>query len=138
VIGAPVFGPWLVRHRFFPVLLWRWFTADRAGWSPEDTALLSGSVEERSRAIASSKTYRSYLLKDSPRTLAGRYRKTRLTVPTLMLHGTEDRILREPFLGGYEEYTDDMSLELVPDVGHFIAEERPDLVAERAFEFFAR
>jgi pimeloyl-ACP methyl ester carboxylesterase len=120
------------------VLLWRWFTADQAGWSSADTAVFSGHVEERTRAIASSKTYRSYLLKDSPRTLGGRYRTTHLTVPTLMLHGAEDRILREPFLRGYQRYADDMTLELVPGVGHFIAEERPQLVAERAFELFAR
>jgi pimeloyl-ACP methyl ester carboxylesterase len=138
LLGAPVLGPWLIRHRAFPVLLRRWFTADRAAWSSADTAVFSGLVEERARAIASSKTYRSYLVKDSPRTLGGRYRATYLSVPTLMLHGADDRILREPFLRGYERYADDMTLEQVPGVGHFIAEERPRLVAERAFEFFAR
>jgi pimeloyl-ACP methyl ester carboxylesterase len=136
LIGAPLLGPWLVRHRAFPRLLHRWFTADRAAWSPADAAAFSGLIEERTRAIASSKTYRSYLVNDSPRTLGGRYRSMRLTVPTLMLHGAEDRILREPFLRGYEEYADQMKLELVPGVGHFIAEESPQLVAERAIDFF--
>jgi pimeloyl-ACP methyl ester carboxylesterase len=138
VIGAPLLGPWLVERGFFPRILWRWFTTERANWSPEDTANFCRVIEERSRAIASSKIYRSYLLKDSPRTLFGRYRSTRLTVPTLMLHGVEDRILREPFLRGFEPYANDMKLELVPDAGHFIAEELPDLVAERVVEFFAR
>jgi pimeloyl-ACP methyl ester carboxylesterase len=138
VIGAPLLGPWLVRLGFYPRLLWRWFTTERAHWSEADTAALSGLVEERARSIASSKIYRSYLLKDSPRTLFGRYRSKHLTVPTLMLHGAEDRILREPFLRGFEPYAEDMTLELVPGVGHFIAEEAPQLVADRALEFFAR
>ncbi len=31
---------------------------------------------------------------------------------------------------------DDFQIELVPDAGHFIVDERPDLVNERAFQFF--
>jgi pimeloyl-ACP methyl ester carboxylesterase len=34
-------------------------------------------------------------------------------------------------------HADDMEIELVPGCGHFIADERPDLVAERARAFFA-
>ncbi len=70
------------------------------------------------------------------RVLVGRYRSMRLTVPTLMLHGTEDKILREPFLRGFEPYADDMALELVPNAGHFIAHEKPELVADRVLAFF--
>jgi pimeloyl-ACP methyl ester carboxylesterase len=134
--GAPVVGPFLIRHAFFRSLR-RWFTAERAGWSPEDEAIFIEQWAEPARALAASKTYRTYLLVDSPRVLLGSYRRTRLAVPTLMLHGAEDSVLREPFLRGFEAYADDMSLELVPGAGHFIAEERPDLVAERALAFFA-
>ena len=136
VLGAPLLGPWLVRHGVFRMALRRWFTADRAGWSPSDAALFLDGLEEPARALASSKTYRSFLLKDSPRVLFGRYRKQRLSVPTLMLHGLGDPVLREPFLRGYQPFADDMTLELVPGVGHFIAEERPELVLERALDFF--
>jgi pimeloyl-ACP methyl ester carboxylesterase len=54
-----------------------------------------------------------------------------------MLHGLEDRILRAPFLRGYEPFADDMAIEFVPGVGHFIEEEQPGLVADRALRFFA-
>lgn len=138
LLGAPLLGPWLVRRGVFPKLLRKWFTADRADWSPADDSVFVGTLVEPRRSIASSKTYRSYLIQDSPRVLMGKYRSNRLRVPTLMLHGVEDRVLREPFLRGYEPYADDMNLELVPGVGHFIAEERPELVAERAFSFFAQ
>jgi pimeloyl-ACP methyl ester carboxylesterase len=137
--GAPLIGPWLLRHGFFTTALRRWFTADRAGWSPADSAVFTDWLKEPDRAVASSKTYRSYLVTDSPRTLFGRYRRSaKLRVPTLMLHGTGDRILREPFLRGYKPFADDMTLELVPDTGHFIAEENPGLVAQRALDFFSK
>jgi len=40
-------------------------------------------------------------------------------------------------LAGYERHAPQMQVELVPGCGHFIADERPDLVAERAREFLA-
>jgi pimeloyl-ACP methyl ester carboxylesterase len=135
--GAPVLGPLLIRRAFFAKALRRWFSTLQAGWSPEDAEIFLVPWNEPARALAASKTYRTYLLVDSPRVLRGRYRKTRLTVPTLMLHGTDDRILREPFLRGFEPFADDMRLELVPGAGHFIADEKPDLVAERVRAFFA-
>jgi pimeloyl-ACP methyl ester carboxylesterase len=46
-------------------------------------------------------------------------------------------VIRPYQLGGYERHADRMELQLVPGVGHFIAEEAPELVAERALEFFA-
>ena len=136
VNGAPIVGPSLIRHAFFSRALRSWFTAVQAGWSSEDTDVFLAPWEEPARALAASKTYRTYLLVDAPRVLSGRYRKTRLTVPTLMLHGIEDKILREPFLRGFEPFADDMTLELVPGAGHFIADEKPELVAERVLGFF--
>ena len=40
-------------------------------------------------------------------------------------------------LAGYQHHADEMRVELVPGCGHFIADERPELVAERAREFLA-
>jgi pimeloyl-ACP methyl ester carboxylesterase len=134
--GAPLLGPWLIRHGLFQKALSRWFTADRAGWTLEDEQVFLGQWEEPARALAASKTYRTYVTTDSPRVLLGRYRPTRLTVPTLMLHGIEDKILREPFLRGFEPFADDMALEPVSGAGHFIADERPELVARRVLDFF--
>ena len=37
-----------------------------------------------------------------------------------------------------KEFADDFTIEFVPDTGHFIGEERPELVNDRALEFFAR
>jgi pimeloyl-ACP methyl ester carboxylesterase len=61
----------------------------------------------------------------------GRWRHERLTVPTLLLFGARDRYVSTNLLPGYEPFADDMRVELVPDSGHFIVDEKPDLVIER-------
>jgi pimeloyl-ACP methyl ester carboxylesterase len=61
---------------------------------------------------------------------------TRLTVPTRLLVGGADGVVR-PLIDGWQDHADDMSAELVPDCGHFIADERPDLVAAEARALFA-
>ena len=64
----------------------------------------------------------------------GRYRDSRLRVPTRILFGERDFAISTRLLEGYEPYADDMTVELVPDSNHFIAEEKPAVVAERALE----
>jgi pimeloyl-ACP methyl ester carboxylesterase len=52
-----------------------------------------------------------------------------------MLFGTDDAAIHTDLLAGCESHADDMEIELVPGCGHFIADERPELVAERARAF---
>ena len=87
--------------------------------------------------MAAVQMYRVFNLREAPAIMRGRYAKARLQVPTRMLFGTDDTALRPELLAGYERHADDMELELVHGCGHFIADERPELVAERAREFFA-
>jgi pimeloyl-ACP methyl ester carboxylesterase len=136
VVGAPLAGPWLVRNAFARALR-RGSRGEGAEWSSFDAAVFADGIAEPARARASSRTYRAFLLADSPRVLSGRYRSQRLTVPTLMLHGLDDPVLRKPLLDGYQPFADRMQVEFAPGVGHFIAEEAPELVSERAIGFFA-
>ena len=53
-------------------------------------------------------------------------------MPTRILAGEADPVI----LAGFEPYADDMSVEEVAGCGHFIAEEKPELVIERARELF--
>jgi len=80
--------------------------------------------------------YRVFNLRETVPVLRGRYADQRLTVPTRMLFGTDDAAIHTDLLAGYENHADDMAIEFVPNCGHFIADERPDLVAERANAFF--
>ena len=92
---------------------------------------------EPDRARACVQMYRVFQLHESPAILRGRYAHDRLTVPTRLLFGTDDTALRPQLLAGYQHQADDIRVELVPGCGHFIADEKPDLVAERALQFFA-
>ena len=53
-----------------------------------------------------------------------------------ILAGEADPVVREDILAGFEPYADDMSVEILERCGHFVAEERPDVVIERARELF--
>ena len=66
------------------------------------------------------------------------FEELRLTVPTRIVFGAADKALSPVVLRGIERHCDDVAVELVPDSGHFIAEEKPELVAARAAELFER
>jgi pimeloyl-ACP methyl ester carboxylesterase len=118
--------------------LYRWVTVDRDAWSAEDTELFLAQLREPARAQAGVALYRTFQLREFLPILRGRYKTLRLRTPTLFLHGTSDPVIRPAFLRGYEAYADDMQLEFIDGVGHFIADEAPALVVERALEFFTR
>ncbi len=90
---------------------------------------------EHSRASAISHLYR-YYQRAFRQGITGRWRDQRLTVPTRIVFGERDRYVSPKLLPGYEPYADDMEVELVPDSGHFIVEEKPDLVVARLRSFF--
>jgi pimeloyl-ACP methyl ester carboxylesterase len=58
----------------------------------------------------------------------------RLRVPTLHLNGEHDP-LSKGVPHSYMDFADDMRLEVVPDAGHFIADENPAWVADRLLRF---
>ena len=60
--------------------------------------------------------------------------RLRLRVPTLHLNGDRDP-LTQGVPDSYSRFADDMRLELVPDCGHFIAEERPEWLLDRLERF---
>jgi pimeloyl-ACP methyl ester carboxylesterase len=79
-------------------------------------------------ARATEGLYRSFLLRDAPgmtRRVAGR----RLAVPTRLLCGRREPLGTE-LAEGLERHGDDVRVELVDGAGHWLPEERPELVAE--------
>ena len=88
-------------------------------------------------ARAAVQVYRVFNLREFGPIAAGRYEAERLTVPTLMLFGKTTSSSARRMLAGYQHHADQMRVELVPGCGHFIVDERPELVAERAREFLA-
>jgi len=105
-------------------------------WDQETIHAFSDTFREPARARAAVQTYRTFNLRELPEIMRGRYAKAHLRVPTLLLFGEEDPLPHQA-VRGYEKHAEEMELELVPGCGHFIADECPELVAERARAFFS-
>lgn len=137
LIMAPVLGYELHRRgRFVPRVLISG-SSRKEVWDQDTLGIFAGNLAEPARARAAVQTYRVFQLRELWPILRSRYERERLTVPTKILFGVEDVVLRPELLAGYEDHTDQMEVELVQDSGHFIADEQPELVATRAREFFA-
>jgi pimeloyl-ACP methyl ester carboxylesterase len=106
-------------------------------WDEDTLSVFADSLAEPEHAMAGVQTYRVFNLRETWPILRGKYAGKRLTVPTRLVFGEDDFALRPSLLAGWQEHADDMQVELVPDCGHFIADERPELVAERAREFLS-
>ncbi len=106
-------------------------------WDDETVQAISDTLTRPDYARAGVQMYRVFNLREVRPIMRGRYLKSRLTVPTLLLFGEDDFALKADLIDGYEKHADEMRVERVAGCGHFIADERPELVAERAREFFS-
>jgi pimeloyl-ACP methyl ester carboxylesterase len=131
--ALPVLGPKLVASRMPAVIMRHGNVHDPF---EDGVEVYADRLRDPERAEATSALYRYYLsaLARSPRSP---WRSERLTVPTLLLFGAKDLYISPEVIEGGEEHGDDFRIELVPDSGHFIAEEKPDLVARRALAFLS-
>jgi pimeloyl-ACP methyl ester carboxylesterase len=66
--------------------------------------------------------------------LAGR--NQRLEIPTRLIVGRRDPITRVNSLAGYQSQAPLMEVEHVEGAGHFLPQEKPQLIAERAKTLF--
>jgi pimeloyl-ACP methyl ester carboxylesterase len=137
IVLAPWIGYLAHRRKRFVRTALRAGGADPSFWDERTLAVFADNLAEPDRARAAVQMYRVFNLRELWPILRGRYADQRLTVPTRMLFGTEDRAIHTDLLSGWEDHADDMEIELVPGCGHFIADERPELVAERARAFFS-
>jgi pimeloyl-ACP methyl ester carboxylesterase len=138
-LETTLLGRLVVRHvPAFTRLVLRLGVRNRGALSIGDVEEFVAAVREPARARASERLYHHFAYGEILPTALGRYRSARLPVPMLMLNGTRDFALapRSPeTLGGYEPYADDLRVELV-EGGHFLADDRPELVAAAARGLF--
>ncbi len=137
-IAMPYFGQRLLMKNgdFVHYLLKRGGTR-KDGWTCDEMNVFSDQFREPTRAKASSKLYGSFLFREYlPLGLFGKYSKYNISTPTRLLFGEKDFAIALSWLKGYERHMKDFELELVPDTGHFIVDERPELVNDRALKFF--
>jgi pimeloyl-ACP methyl ester carboxylesterase len=112
-------------------------STNRAAWDERTLSIFADSFTEPARARAAVQMYRTFQLREVLPLARGRYAGERVSVPTRFLFGEDDPALRPPLLAGADRHIDDVEIELVPETGHFIVDERPDLVVERARAIFA-
>jgi pimeloyl-ACP methyl ester carboxylesterase len=130
------FGERIVGKR--PSVIARMVRADRVhdAISREDAMVYGRAYQRPESAYATQQLYRSYVKSIREVGIKRRFDDLRLSVPTHFLFGKADKAVSYRLLAGMERHCDDLTLELVPDSGHFIAEEKPELVAQRARDFF--
>jgi pimeloyl-ACP methyl ester carboxylesterase len=136
LIAAPGLGYQLHRSgKFVPKVLVGG-SVKREPWDEKTIHAFSDTFTQPARARAAVQMYRVFDLREAPQIARGRYADARLRVRTKLLFGTGDAALNHNLLAGYERHAEDMQLEKVDGCGHFIADEFPQLVTERAQEFF--
>lgn len=101
-----------------------------------DTSIYGEVLREPARARATVALYRTFLLSESRGVMAGRYADARLTVPTRLVNGNADLVSSRALLDGWQRNADDMTVEILDGIGHFVPEEAPEVVAERARALF--
>lgn len=134
-VAAPGAGPLIARSlaaRRGPIArISEWLGAGEGVWDAETRQVFMGQFSDRARARATTGLYRA-CQREIFDGVRGRWRNARLAVPTRIIFGTGDKVLDYRALEGVERFGDDLEVELVPGVGHLIADERPELIVERA------
>jgi pimeloyl-ACP methyl ester carboxylesterase len=131
VLAAPVLGRHLIANERLMERVILAGAVHREAWTPDDLRAFTAVLAEPARARASVLLYRTFLVREAGRTPGGP-----LSMPTRMMVGASDPAIRPFLLEGAERDADDLVVEVVPDCGHFVPEERPQLVAERALALF--
>jgi pimeloyl-ACP methyl ester carboxylesterase len=129
-ISTPFLGERLMRRGFATRLLKA--GRSRGRWSDEELHAFGDVMREPKAAKATVGIYRQFLLKELPGLARGIYAKERLTVPTRLLAGTEDVAVKGASLEGAN--ADDLVVQWVDDVGHFLPDEAPEVVVQAARE----
>jgi pimeloyl-ACP methyl ester carboxylesterase len=82
------------------------------------------------RGVVTERVYGSFL-RTLPKVARGRYSAADLRVPTRLVFGTRDPVLTARAARDAAAQTDQLELELIDDAGHFVVDEKPELVADR-------
>jgi pimeloyl-ACP methyl ester carboxylesterase len=135
LLNASPLGPALMRRGFARGRLLRGNVGEP--FTEDDVETYAGPLAAPSRIHVTQALYRSYVSSFLD-AFNGTYEKERLTVPALLLFGRRDVMITHRLVtSGYERHADNLKVELVSDSGHFIVDEKPDLIADRALALFA-
>ncbi|MCR2762516.1 epoxide hydrolase 1 [Microbacterium sp. zg.B48] len=136
-LATPGLGPRLLSGggQRLPRWLFSAFAGPAGGVQAVDVEDYLAALRDPDRAWAGSRVYRQLVLPLFLRIVLGRYRTRLPAMPTLVLLGEQDRILRRDALAGVEKYAADVRVEEVAAAGHFLVDEQPAEVARRIARF---
>src|SRR5258705_7982769 len=112
LLAAPA-GAHLLRTR--PGLVRRVITGGSRrpeAWTAEDLDAFARRLQDPDRARASMCLYRTFLTRELPAVAAGRYGHRPLRVPTRLIAGEGDPVVRPSMLRGIEAYADDLCVSI--------------------------
>ncbi|WP_353953606.1 alpha/beta hydrolase [Knoellia sp. S7-12] len=134
LVLTPGLGPWLLRagKQRFQKHLFRTFTADPNAWTDEVIEPYLAAMREPARARAGHLLYRDYILPAGMELTRGRREGYAMPCPTLLLTGVHDPVVRAEFVAGDAAQAAGVQVEEVTGAGHWMVEERPDVVIARA------
>jgi pimeloyl-ACP methyl ester carboxylesterase len=136
-LGTPGLGARLMRNGKFTRQV---LTVARShgDYTDEEMAAFVDVLRQSGPANATSQYYRTFLRKELRPLIAGDFKQIPFPTKSLLLWGRRDRILQGSHESGdHEAFAPNLKIEWVDDTGHFLPEERPELVAERARALFA-
>jgi len=135
-MSLPVIGPRVISNpdaRFLR-LLGSWvgggFTLP-----DEDIKMYAECMRQPGHAEAGSRWYRSFQTGEMLSWMRGEFDDARVDVPVRWLTGTDDPVCIAALVEGYGDRVRDFEMELVDGVGHWIVDQRPELVLDRIRAF---
>lgn len=136
VITAPVLGPQIVRRvPAFTRAILRLGAAEPP-WNAAELQQFVAQWSEPDRAAACVALYRSFLGTELRQLLDGRLRGRSLEVPSVLLLGDRDPVIRPGALRGSRAQPAKLTIRTVEGTGHWLPEEAPQRVVAEMRELF--
>jgi pimeloyl-ACP methyl ester carboxylesterase len=131
---TPLVAPRFMRSGATRQILLR--AAPKGTYTERDLELFDAPMRSPEGVRTTTSVYRSFLMQDVPKLLRGEYKKLTVEQPARLVVGSKDIVFAGSDLLGFEENAPNLELHRVEGVGHFLPEERPELVVEHARELF--
>lgn len=136
-LAAPLLGERLSRTEGFIRRVIRSGWHDKSMWDEDAARSYEATLRTPEGARTTNRMYRTFVQSEIWKSAGGAYHRARLAMPARLLIGAHDP-LGAHMAAGFERRGDDAAYEIVPGAGHFLPEERPAVVAERAQALLAR